>query len=199
MIKKQVKDNTSGSEYKIFIWDHDVNNMDELQELTYNQLTSKYIPRQTLSSKSVFKYYWDEQLIEFENDKIKDEVGHDFTISEGLFSIVLDKKVVYHGLNKTGDLSAIKFIYDDKGYPALVHLGSMNPKKTILAIQPKYSPLPKILRDYPEIEQKRLLNQEVFKHFEKQGKIVRGKIDLRNLLKNYYKLREYEVIKMKHP
>jgi len=170
------------SNFKIIFWISHVLDMEVLQESTYPELISKFEGKLSiLSDKYISKYYWDEQLIEFEEDRMENETGRNFpVIGGGLFSIVLNNRFIYHGLCRM--LRSPDDKYYDSNYPTIIEKRSVNPRNRILALKPRYLPMEDIYRDYDEKEQKRILNQEVLNYFEKQGKIVRGKIDLEKLL-----------------
>jgi hypothetical protein len=178
MEKIQLNDNGN---FKLIIWGYSVEDIKDIETLTYRQLISKHIPGGMLSDKYIARYYWDEQLIEYEYYRIKEETGKYFPMSELFFSIVLNNKIILHGICRTMSERAIKIKYDDSNYPAIVSRRCSNPGNWILALKPRYYPIDSLFRDYDEEEQKRLLNQEVLKYFEAQGKIVRGKMDLNKL------------------
>ena len=55
--------------------------MEVLQESTYPELISKFEGKLSIiSDKYISKYYWDEQLIEFEEDRMEDETGKNFHV-----------------------------------------------------------------------------------------------------------------------
>ncbi|MBN2222500.1 MAG: hypothetical protein JW708_09870 [Vallitaleaceae bacterium] len=111
--------------------------------------------------------------------------GYPVEIPGEFFSLVFNNKIVFHGLNRTGFHLASMQEYDDSNYPAMISFRYTNDKNAILALKPKYLQIFNIFRMYSEQDQKRILNPEVLEHFEKQGKIIRGTIDLRGLLKDY--------------
>ena len=166
------------SNFEIIFWGSSILDMDVLQKSTFPQLISKFKPLEILSDKYISKYYWDEQLIEFEHKKLIDDTGHVFISSPtGLFSIVLNQEIIYHGISRL-NMGSAKDKYDDSNYPAIINQPHINPQIAILALKPRFYPYTDIFRDYDEEEQKNILNQEVLKYFEKEGKIIRGKIEL---------------------
>lgn len=177
MEKKNLDDN---SKFKLIIWDN-VEDITDIQTLSYRELTSRYIPFSILSDKYIAKYYWDEQLIEYEYDRLQESPVENFSLSNGFFSIVLDNKIILHGLSRMIDLSPIKSEYDDRNFPVILLRRCSHQGNWILALKPRYYPKGSLFRDYDEEDQKGLLNQEVLKYFEAQGKIVRGKMDLNKL------------------
>ena len=179
MEKRKLNDN---SNFMLIFWDYNIEDIMDIETLTYRQLISKYIPLEILSDEYIARYYWDEQLIEFENDRIDEDTGRTLMLSVGFFSMVLDNKIILHGLNRMLDVSTKRNKYDNSNYPAIILKRCSNPGNLILALKPRYKPERSLFRDYDEEEQKRLLNQEVLKYFEEQGKIVRGKMDLNKLL-----------------
>ena len=179
--------NDSGdSKFKIIFWGDRIKDIQELNGLTYEQCMAKFIPKEILNDKYISKYYWDEQLLEYEFFKIGKDTGEQFILTQGYFTIVFDREIIIHGLSKVliND-SARK--YDNSDYPVITVKAPINPNNSMFALKPKYFPLFGLLRDHNEKEQKRFLNmftQEIPKYFEKQGKLIRGKIDLDKILKN---------------
>lgn len=188
MVENQSGNSTYDKKFKIIFWDNDVNSLEELQTSEFVEFLSKHAPFITLGENNILKYYWDEQLIEIDYKSIKGDKDY-AVISQGrYFSLVLNNIAVYHGLNRTGFIhTALTKQYDDSDYPALILEDCKNDKKVILALKPRYLPSLDLFREYDEKEQKKLLRPEVLKHFEEQGKIIRGKIDLKNLLLRYDK------------
>ena len=91
MLKRQLNDN---GHFKLIIWDYSVEDIKDIETLTYGQLISEHMPLGILSDKYIARYYWDEQFIEYEYDNIKG-----FVLSDGFFSMVLDNKIILHGMS----------------------------------------------------------------------------------------------------
>jgi len=175
------KDKSSNDgNFKIIFWGSNVSDMDMLENYSYSQLISKYDPLQILSDKHIVKYYWDEQLIEYDYNKLKEDSGNYFILTLGLFSIVLKNDIIYHGINRT-NMTAVKWKYDDSNYPALIGEGCVHPGSQILVLKPRYLPASFYFKDYDKAEREAILNNDVLKYFEDKGKIIRGKIDLKKL------------------
>jgi hypothetical protein len=168
--------------FEIIFWNYKYNDFEELEKLTYTQLISQYKPAQVLSDKYILKYYWDEQLLEIDNARYLKDTGHQSIGAGKLFSIILNNKIVYHGIVRTAQF-VMKMKYDDSDYPAIITKLSSDQNKIILALKPKYFPYYDVFRNYTEKEQRKILHQEVLEYFEKCGKIVRGQINLDTLFK----------------
>lgn len=180
--------NTSGNDFnfKIIFWGSSVSDMNVLQGSIYSQIISKFNPKRILDDKYILKYYWDEQLIEFDNKRIMNDTGkHFIKLEGGLFSVVLNNKFVYHGINEL-IIMPQKNKFTDSNYPSIISKASINPEILILALKPNNRPLLDIFRDFDKKEQNTILYEEVLKYFEKQGKIIRGKINLDEILRDKY-------------
>ena len=170
--------------FEFILWNYETVDIEEIQKLDYYELFEKCTPRFILTDKYIYKYYWDEQLIEFEDDKLKEETGDNLPISVGVFTIVLKGKVIYNGICRM-IIPARKMKYDDSDYPAVRVLNSANSKNLILALTPRFYPLLYIFRDYPAEEQEKLLNKDIYYYFKEIGKLVEGKVNLREILADY--------------
>ena len=177
------KSNHDGK-FKIIFWDSDISDIKVLQKSNYHQLISKFIPIEILTDEYIIKYYWEEQLIEYEYDRIKKDTGEYFIqCGEGLFSIVFDNKFIYHGISRVGLIQSRELKYDYSKYPAIVEIKTNTPKTSVLALKPRFYPYWNLLSSYDEKVQKGVIkNQEILDYFEKQGKIVLGKVDLKKCL-----------------
>jgi hypothetical protein len=193
MDKNKVKDHIYSKGFTIVFWGTDVDSTEDLEKSQFDELLLKHTPDKKVEDKDILRYYWDEQLIEIDYKSIDGRPGYPVSISGKFFSLVLNNKIVFHGLNKTGLLLRVarKQEYDDSNYPAMISFRCTNDKNAILALKPKFLPRSSIFRMYSEQDQRRILHPEVLKHFEKQGKIIRGTIDLRGLLKDYDTLKDY--------
>ena len=163
--------------YQIIFWDDKTKEFEDILGLDLKVLLKKNSPLFILTDKYIHKYYWDEQLIEIEYDKIKEDTGDYFPMSTSIFTIVLDGSILYHGMSRFV-IGAMIREYDDHNYPVIVGRRSINPNNFILALKPKFYPIGDIFRDYPAEEQQKLLNMDVYKYFKEMGKIVEGRVDL---------------------
>jgi len=187
MDKNKVKDHIYNKGFTIVFWGMDVDSIEDLEKSQFDELLLKHTPDKKVEDKDILRYYWDEQLIEIDYKSIDGRPGFPVEISGKFFSLVLNNKIVFHGLNRTGlDILVARMReYDDSDYPAMISFRCTNDKNAILALKPKYLQISSIFRMYSEQDQRRILHPEVLEHFEKQGKIIRGTIDLRGLLKDY--------------
>lgn len=168
--------------FMILFWNTDSGDIDEgIKNLTYTQLMEKFKPLDMLTDKYILKYYWDEQLLEIDQERYRNETGiWIIGSSSRFFTIVLNGKIMYHGISRT-ILPSFKQKYDDSNYPAITILAKKTNDTTILALKPKLNPFT-TFKEFDKKKQKRILNQEVLEYFEKEGKIVRGKNDLNVIL-----------------
>lgn len=171
----------------IVFWDTDSGNIEEITDLTYPQFIKKVKPKEILTEDLILKYFWDEQLLEFDLKKYRNGANSGIIgSSSSFFTIVLNKVIIYHGISRTV-IPSFRVKYDDSDYPAITNFPKNEKGTTILAFTPKFSPFD-TFKDFDEKEQKKILNQEVLKYFEEKGKIIRGKMNLNEILK-YYKYR----------
>ena len=167
--------------FMIVFWDSDSGDIEEIKDLTYPQFIEKIKPLDIVTDGYILKYYWNEQLLEIAQKRYRDDTGTwNIGSSSSFFTIVLNKKIIYYGISRTIQPS-FKQKYDDSDYPAITRFSKLSEDTTILALTPKFSPF-NTLKDFDEKEQKRILNKEVLKYFEKKGKIFRGKKDLNEIL-----------------
>ena len=178
--EKQLVRNNSAESFEILFWAYNDTSIEDLQKLTYNQIVKKYTPLVIVNDEFVEKYYWEEQLIEIQYDRLRNERGIYHLPSGGFFTIAINNQIVCHGINRYMFTNK-KDEYTDADYPAIVILECKNQKNALIAIQPKSFSALKTFRDFEGEEKKDLLNQEVLEFFSKQGKIVRGNIDLESL------------------
>lgn len=175
-------DNSDG--FMILFWDS--GELDEIKNLTYPQLIEKIKPREILTEDYILKYYWDEQLLEFDLEKYRNGADSGIIgINCSFFTIVLNKRIIYHGISRM-IIPSVMMKGDDSGYPAITNFPKKNKKTTILALTPSFTPFD-TLKDFNVKEQKKILNTEVLKYFEKKGKIIRGKKDLNEILGYKYR------------
>ena len=175
--------------FEILFWSNENMSIEDLQALTFNQIIAKYSPQYIVSDQFIEKYYWDEQLIEFQCNSEQGYRCRNHFPGWGFFTIVLNNKIIYHGLERTllpGPALKSKHSDSERDYPAIVLLDCKDQENAVLAIQPKLNRLMKTFRNYDGKEKNNLLNQEVLKYFLKQGKIVRGKIDLETTLSDHH-------------
>jgi hypothetical protein len=186
--------------YRIIFWGTNLkrnpNILEDIKGLTYTQfIANKKIKiASVLPDNFIIKYYWDEQLLEIDHSswrKYCDEKGmgwYDF-----FFTIVLNNKIIYHGIDRTfypsrwpEQIRETMWKYDESNYPAIkaVNIKNEDANTKILVLKPRFYPNPfdGTLRDYDEKEQKKILNEEILKYFEKSGKIIRGKKDIQKIL-----------------
>lgn len=183
--------------FTIMFWDTNINRnpeiLEEIKGLTYSQFieNKKIKIRANLTDDYIIKYHWDDQLLEidqakWEKDRMEtDEEGTGF--HSYFFTIVLNEKIIYHGIARIGQTSVwlvrepirkILLKYDRSNYPSITVIGIINEGAiSVLALKPRlgngiYT------REFDEKEQKKILNDDVLEYFKKQGKIVRGKLDL---------------------
>lgn len=169
---------------KIIFWKISESEFDTLKETGHEKFLEEDKVIYILTDKYISKYYWEEQIFEIEYDKIKEETGEYFPYSYGFFTIMLNNKILCHGLNRLTK-SARKNKYDDYSLPTIVELGSIDSTKMLIALKPYYLPIDDIFREYSKQDQKKLLDElgsEVYNHFKEAGKMVEGKVDLKKIL-----------------
>ena len=175
----------SSDGFRILFWDYESGKLDkEITDLTYLQLMKKLKPLDILTEDMINKYYWDEQVLEINLEKYRNDTGH-WIIGEssGFFTIVLNNDVLYHGISRIIE-PEFKQKYDDSDYPALIHNMTNKENIILIALKPKYEPAPALFNYYDEKEQNKILIKKVLEYFKKQGKIVRGKIDFKAIYWN---------------
>ncbi|MBN2261264.1 MAG: hypothetical protein JW702_12000 [Clostridiales bacterium] len=167
--------------FKIILWDYPMSEWENMKKLEADSLLNSYEPVYIIKDNYIFKYYWDEQLFLFDQEKMYKEKGDSLRYIGGfLFTMVFKNKIVYHGMYFTFYYSAIL----NYAGPVIKEYNSCIPNYTVLAIKPTLHPLRDIFRDFSKKDKKEFLklNKDLYEYFKSTDRLVKGRIDLWKVL-----------------
>ncbi|MBN2425274.1 MAG: hypothetical protein JXR46_13680 [Calditrichaceae bacterium] len=167
--------------FKIIFWHCPMSEFENMQILEADSLLNTYEPFYIIQDKYISKYYWDEQLLLVDMGKIFKETGDNLLpLGDCKFTMILENKIVYHGMFFTIDLAATI----DYAGPVIKGYKSCIPNHSVLALKPTLYPLNDIFRDFSKKDKKEFLklNKDLYEYFKSTDRLFKGKIDLRKVL-----------------
>ncbi|MDR1389858.1 MAG: hypothetical protein LBJ31_07765 [Treponema sp.] len=174
------------AESYILFWDYNENrSFENLEQCTYENVFENFVVCTKIPFDNIQNYFWDGQMFSVESSFYLENLSskqHDlFEKSDGgsiFFSIVVNKKIVLNGLNRTSPISAQKRPYDDALLPSMVayhHRDYVYFRLTYDFV--KFTkPIRDIPKEYGDVS--KLFINEIWVYFNKKKKIVRGEFDL---------------------
>jgi len=162
--------------YELVLWAPRDNSMDFISEIeNINDLKSKFLEHLRISDENVIKYYWDEQIMILKYD---DLLSNGEFLACGVFTVLVDDKIVYWGFNNIG-LTAVRDDSTEKRekYPSLdgYWIDKEN-RLYALVMSPNSKDNSKSFMEFPKEMQDILQRKEIYNIFIEKDKIVRGQL-----------------------
>lgn len=152
--------------------------LEEMEGLSYSKLVKRYELLESISTRHVVNYYWDEQVIEIDEKLLFEESGQAFAGHEsGFFSIVLDGEVLMNGLNRT-IIPSNESDYDVQDIPAIQLDVDYNNNRLYLVLKPRYKKAYMTYKDFSEEERQRVALPGLYDYFSGEGRIRKGAFEL---------------------
>lgn len=170
----QEREINNDAKYEIIFWNFDRdsidnNNSDALNAVTYSDIQNYMIIHFVISSECVLEYYWDIQTLIFNWDQVVKECG--YFPSYGYFSVAIDNKIIFTGLNRTNETAYI--FQEDRIIAPVIQTRYVDEEFKLLYIKPSYVTQLKEDKKSRDIIAK-VNTQDIFDFFNNDNKLIRG-------------------------
>jgi hypothetical protein len=172
-------------DFMIIFWDpYQLNELKDIKNMTYQELKDEYEILNIIHDDSIIRYYWDEQIFEVDMKSYREKTRTQFINSHfGLFSIVLNDKIIINGQNRTAIFPA-GLPTDNYTIPVIQRDGTYETEKWYFLLNPRKTEIYRTFKDFNKVEKEEFLSKlkPVYDYFNLQSKIVGGVVDLSSFL-----------------